>query len=185
MTNKLTLGIGILTVMTVASCYPPQNSSPNDNPSVDGQQQVDQVVQAAANGEVEQSAPEEQASTQSDTSFSNARTTPKERSITPPPSPSSKPSSSSSPKPSTPSSSSSTKPKETVTSTYKAPTEIVPTIKPLVASKPKSFPYAAVVPGKPGFVFNPYNQKKVDVRGLPAGTLVSDPRDETQKFYVP
>lgn len=31
------------------------------------------------------------------------------------------------------------------------------------------------VPGKPGFVFSPYNNKLVDVVGIPAGTLVTDP----------
>ena len=50
---------------------------------------------------------------------------------------------------------------------------------------PKNYPFATPVPNRPGFVFNPFNQKKVDVRGLPSGTLVSDPRDPNQKFYVP
>ena len=56
---------------------------------------------------------------------------------------------------------------------------------PQPTSKPVTFPYAVSVPNKPGFVFNPYTQSKVDVRGLPSGTLVTDPRDKTQKFYVP
>jgi hypothetical protein len=31
------------------------------------------------------------------------------------------------------------------------------------------------VPGKEGFVFSPYNNKVVDVRDIPSGTLVQDP----------
>ena len=41
-------------------------------------------------------------------------------------------------------------------------------------------PRAVSVPGKPGFVLNPYTQKMVDVRGLKPGTLVRDPRDPVQ-----
>ena len=52
-------------------------------------------------------------------------------------------------------------------------------------NEPTSYPFARPVPNNPGFVFNPYTQAKVDVRGLPSGTLVTDPRNETQKFYVP
>ena len=47
-------------------------------------------------------------------------------------------------------------------------------------------PYAKPVPGKPGFVFSPYEQYKgyIDVRGFPPGTEVKDPY--TQKsFLVP
>jgi len=51
--------------------------------------------------------------------------------------------------------------------------------------KPVNYPYASAVPNKAGFVFNPYTQSQVDVRGLASGTLVTDPRDKTQKFYVP
>ncbi|MEI9895942.1 MAG: hypothetical protein WDN28_19235 [Chthoniobacter sp.] len=38
-------------------------------------------------------------------------------------------------------------------------------------------PYAKPVPGKPGFVFSPYDQYKgyIDVRGFPPGTEVKDP----------
>lgn len=38
-------------------------------------------------------------------------------------------------------------------------------------------PYAKPVPGKPGFVFSPYDQSKgfIDVRGFPPGTEVKDP----------
>jgi hypothetical protein len=36
-------------------------------------------------------------------------------------------------------------------------------------------PTAVAVPGKPGYVFSPYNNRVVDVVGIPAGTLVADP----------
>jgi hypothetical protein len=40
-----------------------------------------------------------------------------------------------------------------------------------------NLPYAKPVPGKPGFVCSPYNNKEgyIDVRGFPAGTEVKDP----------
>lgn len=50
-----------------------------------------------------------------------------------------------------------------------------------------TYPYATNVPGKQGFVFNPYTKNQVDVRGIPQGTLVRDPNDndKTHKFRVP
>lgn len=36
-------------------------------------------------------------------------------------------------------------------------------------------PVASPVPDKPGFLFSPYNNQIIDVRGIPAGTLVADP----------
>ena len=66
--------------------------------------------------------------------------------------------------------------------TPKLPEPKVPDVAP---GQPKSFPYASSVPGRKGFVFNPYTQAKVDVRGIASGTLVSDPRNPDQKFYVP
>lgn len=50
-----------------------------------------------------------------------------------------------------------------------------------------TYPYASKVPGKQGFVFNPYTKNQVDVRGIPSGTLVRDPydNDKTHKFRVP
>lgn len=36
-------------------------------------------------------------------------------------------------------------------------------------------PVARAVPGKPGFVISPYNNKVIDVTGMPAGALVADP----------
>jgi TPR repeat protein/serine/threonine protein kinase len=37
------------------------------------------------------------------------------------------------------------------------------------------WPAASMVPGKAGFVFSPHNNKVVDVRDIPSGTLVQDP----------
>jgi len=47
-------------------------------------------------------------------------------------------------------------------------------------------PYAKPVPGKPGFVFSPYDQYKgyIDVRGFPPGTEVKDPYTN-KSFLVP
>ncbi|GAA5476589.1 hypothetical protein [Haloferula helveola] len=47
---------------------------------------------------------------------------------------------------------------------------------------------ARPAPGKPGFVFSPYGNRLVDVRGIPAGTLVADPEyptSEKKYFRVP
>lgn len=41
--------------------------------------------------------------------------------------------------------------------------------------KPPGYPYADKVPGQPGFVVSPITGKPIDVRGMPAGTLVKDP----------
>lgn len=51
----------------------------------------------------------------------------------------------------------------------------------------KNQPFAVVLPGKPGYVLNPYTNSIVDVRGLRAGTLVRDPRDpvNSRAFRVP
>ena len=51
----------------------------------------------------------------------------------------------------------------------------------------KGFKVGRPVPGKAGFVFNPWTNNVVDVRGLPPGTLVRDPvdSDQTHKFRVP
>lgn len=48
-------------------------------------------------------------------------------------------------------------------------------------------PVAVAIPGKSGFVFNPYTNGIVDVRGVPPGTLVRDPADPDQShmFRVP
>ncbi len=60
---------------------------------------------------------------------------------------------------------------------------------PAVPDKPVAtgeIPYAKPVPGKPGFVFSPYDQYKgyIDVRGFPPGTEVKDPYSG-KSFLVP
>lgn len=47
----------------------------------------------------------------------------------------------------------------------------------------KDYPFANKVPGKEGFVFSPYNNKVVDVRDIPSGTLVQDPTYTGGKGY--
>lgn len=54
--------------------------------------------------------------------------------------------------------------------------------------KTSDYAFANPVPGKEGFVFSPYNQKLVDVRDIPSGTLVQDPTypaSEKKYFRVP
>ena len=53
--------------------------------------------------------------------------------------------------------------------------------------KQKNHPFGVALPGKPGFVLNPYTNSIVDVSGLRAGTLVRDPRDpvKDRAFRVP
>ena len=54
------------------------------------------------------------------------------------------------------------------------------------ATKSK-YPTATAVPGKPGFVFNPYTHNIVDVKGIGSGRLCRDPEDPnpSHKFRVP
>ena len=50
------------------------------------------------------------------------------------------------------------------------------------------YPEAAPVPGRPEFVFSPYNNEIIDVADIPSGTLVMDPRfppEEKKYFRVP
>jgi CCR4-NOT transcriptional regulation complex NOT5 subunit len=49
------------------------------------------------------------------------------------------------------------------------------TPKPPTEEKRADYKFANKVPGKEGFVFSPYNNKVVDVRDMPSGTLVQDP----------
>lgn len=49
------------------------------------------------------------------------------------------------------------------------------TPKPQIEEKHADYAVANKVPGKDGFVFSPYNNKVVDVRDIPKGTLVQDP----------
>ena len=46
---------------------------------------------------------------------------------------------------------------------------------PKPATEKRDYSFANKVPGKDGFVFSPYNNKVVDVRDIPSGTLVQDP----------
>lgn len=50
-----------------------------------------------------------------------------------------------------------------------------------------NYPTASAVPGKAGFVFNPYTHNIVDVKGIASGKLCRDPEDSdpTHKFRVP
>lgn len=55
-------------------------------------------------------------------------------------------------------------------------TQTSPTTTPTPApEKRPEYKFANKVPGKDGFVFSPYNNKVVDVRDIPSGTLVQDP----------
>lgn len=51
----------------------------------------------------------------------------------------------------------------------------------------QNHPFGVVLPGKPGYILNPYTNTVVDVRGLRAATLVRDPRDPVRNrvFRVP
>ena len=65
-----------------------------------------------------------------------------------------------------------------------------PQPEPIPPSKPRSGPrpIAIAVPGKPGFVFSPYNNKVIDVQGFHSGALVADPTypmSERKFFRVP
>ena len=51
----------------------------------------------------------------------------------------------------------------------------MPKPKPPLEEKRPDYAIANKVPGKDGFVFSPYNNKIVDVRDIPSGTLVQDP----------
>lgn len=62
------------------------------------------------------------------------------------------------------------------------------TTPPPVEPKRTDYAFATKVPGKEGFVFSPYNNKVVDVKDLPSGTLVADPTypaSEKKYFRVP
>jgi len=50
-----------------------------------------------------------------------------------------------------------------------------------------AIPLATPVAGRPGFVFNPFNQNMVDVVGLRSGMKVRDPQDPDPShiFVVP
>lgn len=51
----------------------------------------------------------------------------------------------------------------------------------------RSYPIALAIPGKPGFVYNPYNNNPVFIKDIPSGKTVLDPQDPNKehKFKVP
>lgn len=51
----------------------------------------------------------------------------------------------------------------------------------------KKLRVATPIPGKPGYVFNPWTLKPVDVRGIPSGSKIRDPKDGDPNhiFLVP
>lgn len=83
------------------------------------------------------------------------------------------------------------KPGETANNTPDKPVENTPPNpeppKPPV-EKAVEYPFASRVPGKDGFVFSPYNNRQIDVRGIESGKLVRDPTyqaSEKKYFRVP
>jgi hypothetical protein len=71
-----------------------------------------------------------------------------------------------------------------------------PTVKPDKPAPPKidkptppktTYRTAKEIVGKPGYVYNPWTNKAVDIRGIPSGELVVDPQDPNpnHKFRVP
>jgi len=83
------------------------------------------------------------------------------------------------------------KTQETAGGVTETPRETAPpreTTSPPVEQKRTDYAFANKVPGKEGFVFSPYNNKVVDVRDIPSGTLVQDPTypaSEKKYFRVP
>ena len=71
-----------------------------------------------------------------------------------------------------------TKPEDVKPTTTQPAGTTPPTNPPTTPATPEKRPeykFANKVPGKDGFVFSPYNNKVVDVRDIPSGTLVQDP----------
>ena len=68
------------------------------------------------------------------------------------------------------------------------PQNTTPTPAPKPPTQTTSVPTARKVPGREGFVFSPYNNKMIDVKGFPSGTKVRDPHydeGENKFFKVP
>jgi hypothetical protein len=66
-------------------------------------------------------------------------------------------------------------------------TKTTPPVKPKNTGK-KTYRTARSIPGKAGYVFNPWTLEPVDVRGIPSGSLVQDPNDPDKsihRFRVP
>jgi len=59
------------------------------------------------------------------------------------------------------------------------------TVTPPTVEKRADYPVASKVPGKEGYVFSPFNNKLIDVKDMPSGTLVSDPTypESAKKFF--
>ncbi len=60
---------------------------------------------------------------------------------------------------------------------------IVPWVEPEAGG---DIPYAIPVPGRPGYVYSPYTDSPVNVRDVPAGTIITDPNDgnRSQRFRI-
>ncbi len=64
------------------------------------------------------------------------------------------------------------------TSSVMQPTTTSSVTTPTIPTTPAtSYPVALPIPGKPGYVYNPYNNNPVYVQGIPSGKTVRDPKD--------
>ena len=65
--------------------------------------------------------------------------------------------------------------------------DVIPPIKRDPVKRTSKYRTARAIVTKPGYVFNPWTNKAVDVRGIPSGTLIRDPNDGNpdHKFRVP
>jgi len=56
-----------------------------------------------------------------------------------------------------------------------------------VSPNQTGIPVASRVAGRPGYVFNPYSQNMVEVKGMKSGTKVRDPEDPdpSHVFVIP
>ncbi len=59
------------------------------------------------------------------------------------------------------------------------------TITPPTVEKRTVYPVAIKAPGREGYVLSPFNNKLIDVKDMPSGTLVSDPTypESAKKFF--
>ncbi|MEN8678682.1 MAG: hypothetical protein ABF391_01420 [Akkermansiaceae bacterium] len=66
-------------------------------------------------------------------------------------------------------------------------TDLISPIKREPVKRTSKYRTARAIVTKPGYVFNPWTNKAVDVRGIPSGTLIRDPNDGNpdHKFRVP
>lgn len=65
------------------------------------------------------------------------------------------------------------------------PTTLGETVTPPTVEKRSEYPVAMKAPGKEGYVLSPFNNKLIDVKGMPSGQLVSDPTypESAKKFF--